>query len=584
MPVTDSIESVSLERWRTLAPRFLDYSYQQCWAYAQALALRHHAASEHVAIVSGAEVLGLASVRVRTAPVLKCGIAYIASGPLTRRGWVSDIDRLGRCLRTLQEEYVERRGLVLRILAPLGSPEWNLAATAAFKEAGMTTTDRSRSYRTFLLDVSRTPDVIRTGCSKYWRRNLRRADRAKFTVHIGTTPELFDPMRSLYEQLRRRKQFESALDADFYAGLQPQLDPGEQFTAGLIEMDGEPVAGLVWSMLGDTCVPLLLAADESGLLSYAVYLLQWRSIVDAHERGMRYYDLGGIDPETNVGVYNFKKGLRGLDLWAPGPFEAVPSIVRGVITHKAEDLYRCVKQARRPDRRQAAGADALEPALPASGSGSGSDGPKLRRAKDDDVEKLMTICRGSFPNTLRWQVGGAPARGWWGAALPSPSCETWVSVHDDDVQGFVVLVTDERTWAVEKRTSRGSSRQWLSALLTRPWKLGAHLLYAVRQRARKPSADTPRAVARTPQDNRTWVELIAVAPRYYGQGVAADLLQQAESRTRELDRRAVQLTVRSTNGIAIRRYARSGYGLVQASDGGLILGKRMEKVSSPLES
>ncbi|MHC4613853.1 MAG: lipid II:glycine glycyltransferase FemX [Planctomycetota bacterium] len=308
MPVTDSIESVSLERWRTLAPRFLDYSYQQCWAYAQALALRHHAASEHVAIVSGAEVLGLASVRVRTAPVLKCGIAYIASGPLTRRGWVSDIDRLGRCLRTLQEEYVERRGLVLRILAPLGSPEWNLAATAAFKEAGMTTTDRSRSYRTFLLDVSRTPDVIRTGCSKYWRRNLRRADRAKFTVHIGTTPELFDPMRSLYEQLRRRKQFESALDADFYAGLQPQLDPGEQFTAGLIEMDGEPVAGLVWSMLGDTCVPLLLAADESGLLSYAVYLLQWRSIVDAHERGMRYYDLGGIDPETNVGVYNFRGG------------------------------------------------------------------------------------------------------------------------------------------------------------------------------------------------------------------------------------------------------------------------------------
>ncbi|MHC4613854.1 MAG: GNAT family N-acetyltransferase [Planctomycetota bacterium] len=159
-----------------------------------------------------------------------------------------------------------------------------------------------------------------------------------------------------------------------------------------------------------------------------------------------------------------------------------------------------------------------------------------------------------------------------------------MSVHDDDVQGFVVLVTDERTWAAEKRTSRGSSRQWLSALLTRPWKLGAHLLYAVRQRARKPSADTPRAVARTPQDNRTWVELIAVAPRYYGQGVAADLLQQAESRTRELDRRAVQLTVRPTNGIAIRRYARSGYGLVQASGGGLILGKRMEKVSSPSES
>ncbi|MHC5006189.1 MAG: GNAT family N-acetyltransferase [Planctomycetota bacterium] len=581
MSVTASIESVGLDRWRKLAPRFLDYSYQQCWAYAQALALRNHAACEHVAIVSGAEVLGLASVRVRTAPVLKCGIAYIAAGPLTRRGWVDDIDRLTRCLEALRAEYVERRGLVLRILAPLGSPEWNLAATAAFRNADMVPTDRSRSYRTLLLNVNRPPEAIRKDCSKYWRRNLRRADRAKFTVQIGTTQELFDPMRSLYEQLRRRKQFESALDADFYAALQPQLSPTERFTAGLVEMDGEPVAGLVWSMLGDTCVPLLLAADEPGLLNYAVYLLQWRSIVSAHERGMWYYDLGGIDPEGNVGVYNFKKGLRGLDLWAPGPFESVPSVVRGAITHGAEDLYRCVKHGRRPDRRQSAWADAMEPALPDSSAAAGSDGPKLRRASTGDVEKLITICRGSFPDTLRWQVGGTPARGWWASALPSPSCETWVSVHDDDVQGFVVLVTDEKTWANEKRSSRGSRRQWLSALLRRPWKLGGHVLYWLRQRVRKPSADAPREIARTPQDERTWVELIAVAPHHRGQGVAADLLQQAESRTRELDRQAVQLTVGSGNGLAIRRYARSGYGLVQELDRGMILGKRMEKASSP---
>jgi ribosomal protein S18 acetylase RimI-like enzyme len=71
--------------------------------------------------------------------------------------------------------------------------------------------------------------------------------------------------------------------------------------------------------------------------------------------------------------------------------------------------------------------------------------------------------------------------------------------------------------------------------------------------------------------------MIAVAPHHGGQGVAADLLQQAEARTRELERHAVQLTVESADRLAIHRYARSGYGLVQASDGGLILGKRMEE-------
>ena len=38
------------------------------------------------------------------------------------------------------------------------------------------------------------------------------------------------------------------------------------------------------------------------------------------------------------------------------------------------------------------------------------------------------------------------------------------------------------------------------------------------------------------------------------------------------------MTVESADRLAIHRYARSGYGLVHASDGGLILGKRMEEV------
>jgi GNAT superfamily N-acetyltransferase len=576
MPRHCTIEIVTQERWRELAPRYRDYSYQQCWAYARAMGVRHRAACEHVAIVSGAEVLGLASVRIRTAPLVRCGVAYITGGPLTRRSAVDDIDRLTRCLAALQAEYVERRGLVLRILAPLGSPEWNVAASAAFQRAGMVATDRSRSYRTMLLDLGRPLDLVRKACSKYWRRNLRRGERASFEVRIGTEPELFDPMHSLYEQLRRRKQFEAPFDVPFLSALQAGLGSREQLTVGLVEADGLPVAGLVWSALGDTCLPLLLAADESGLLSYAVYVMQWASIVDAHERGMRYYDLGGIDPEGNVGVYNFKKGLRGVDLWAPGPFEAVPSFVKTAITHGAEDLYKHVAQVRRCGRQASRDGEGIEPATPAARGDLLGEQPKLRRAESGDVDKLITICRAGFPDTLRWQVGGAPARRWWSAALPSDSCETWVSVSDDDLQGFVVLVTDEQTWAREKRTAKGT-KHWLTALLARPWTLGVHLWRRLRQRFGPDRRDEAVWVARTPPGDRTWVELIAVAPRHRGQGVAADLLQQAEARTRQLERRAVQLTVEAANRPALRRYLRSGYGLVHESEGGLVLGKRMEE-------
>jgi hypothetical protein len=286
--------------------------------------------------------------------------------------------------------------------------------------------------------------------------------------------------------------------------------------------------------------------------------------VIAHLRGIRYYDLGGIDPQTRAGAYHFKKGLRGIDLWAPGPFESAPSALKAAFTHGAEDLYRHLGLARRS-----------RPSSPKPGVAA-----TLRRATAGDVEKLITICRGSFPDTLRWQVGGTPARRWWAAALPSTACETWVSVSDDDVQGVVVLVTDEQKWAAERRAARGSRRQWLAALLRRPWKAGAVVRRFLRRRATAATAGAPQRVAHTPPQDRTWVEMFAVAARPDEPGVAAGLLRQVESRTRELDRHAVQVTVRPADRPALRRYARCGFGLVHRSRRALILAKRLGRTET----
>ena len=335
----DVVQAVDHERWRTCSRRFLDHNYQHTWAYADALARRRHATSEHVEIVSEGETLGLASVRIRSLSLLGGGVAYITGGPLTRMGRDDDIDRLGRCLDLLEREYVSRRRLVLRVLAPLGSPEWNAKATAAFEQAGWIRAARGRSYRTLLLDLSGPLDQVKAGCSKYWRRNLRRSERESFVVRVGTTRELLDPIRDLHLRLLARKRFRVSLDAEFYAGLQERLADDERFLASLVELDGEPVAGLMVSLLGDTCIPVILATDETGRRGYAAYLLQWHSIITARERGARYYDLGGIDPDRNVGVYNFKKGMRGLDMCAPGPFERTPRGIKGALIRGAEGVY-----------------------------------------------------------------------------------------------------------------------------------------------------------------------------------------------------------------------------------------------------
>lgn len=345
MKCSDAIIPVNKDQWQAMATRFLDNNYQQSWEYSQALAEMRHAKCEHIAIQSDDELLGLANIRLRSLPVIGGGIAYVSGGPLTRLGNDGDIDRLRRCINALQKVYVEKRGLALRILSPIGCPLWNEQASRVFEEAGFNITDRSRSYRTFLLDINRSLDDIRSTCSKYWRRNLRRSEQKGFEVTAGESSKDFQSVCYLYEQLLGRKKFSADLNAEFYADLQTQLSGDKRFIAFTVRNDGVAVAGLLCSMLGDTCVPLILAADEQGLRNYAVYLLQWRSIEVAHERGLCHYDLGGIDPDKNVGVYNFKKGLRGLDVQAPGPFESSPADFRYAITRQAENLYRRLKRA-----------------------------------------------------------------------------------------------------------------------------------------------------------------------------------------------------------------------------------------------
>ena len=44
-----------------------------------------------------------------------------------------------------------------------------------------------------------------------------------------------------------------------------------------------------------------------------------------------YYDLGGIDPDGNPGVYHFKKGLGGLHATMAGPFEMHPNVMKKIM-------------------------------------------------------------------------------------------------------------------------------------------------------------------------------------------------------------------------------------------------------------
>ena len=243
--------------------------------------------------------------------------------------------------------YVDRRGLLLRIAALPGAVDWTTAQRAAFTASGFAANDRLPAYRTFLLDIARPLVEIRKSLAQKWRNGLNRAERNGLTIRAGTGADLFAVFQELYADLRERKEFGVDLDASFYVRVQRELTPDEKFTVTLAEYEGRPVAGHVGSLLGDTGVYLLGASNRTGLDLKASYLLQWHVLAAGQTRGCAWYDLGGIDPEGNPGVYHFKAGLGGTSVTAPGPFELPPRRSAGAVISAAEGVYRGLRTLHR---------------------------------------------------------------------------------------------------------------------------------------------------------------------------------------------------------------------------------------------
>jgi lipid II:glycine glycyltransferase (peptidoglycan interpeptide bridge formation enzyme) len=154
-------------------------------------------------------------------------------------------------------------------------------------------------------------ETLRKGLDQKWRNQLNASERNGLVVVEGTSDDLFDRFAGIYHELLDRKRFETTVDIEEFRRIQRALPEPLKMTLMLCEKDGRLMSGLVASAMGDTGIYLLGATSAEGMKSKGSYLLQWRMMQRFKERGCRWYDLGGINPDKNPGVYHFKQGFGG---------------------------------------------------------------------------------------------------------------------------------------------------------------------------------------------------------------------------------------------------------------------------------
>jgi len=306
---------------------FDDASVYQTFAYG---GVRWGAKNlSHLVLKADGEVLGIAQLRIVRPTPLKFGMAYLRWGPLCdRRGKPLNPEIFKIMAGALVDEYVSKRKLFLRVLPnAFAGTERAEAMQSAFANFTREDLTAENTYRTLVLDLSPSVPELRKNLDAKWRNKLSGAEKNHLKVIAGNGLGEYQIFCQLYQEMRKRKAFETTVDVEEFQRIQEELAEPHRMRILICEDQGIPVAGLVVSAMGNSAIYLLGATSDAGLNAKGAYLLQWTMIQWLKENGFRWYDLGGINPEANPGVYTFKKGMSGVDVCQISPLVESGSVL-----------------------------------------------------------------------------------------------------------------------------------------------------------------------------------------------------------------------------------------------------------------
>ncbi len=334
-----TLRFVSNAEWPELAGRFQDFSFEQSLSYSAAAAAQIGGKVRFVLLEQDGTVVAAASVRIKTVPGFRRGIAWIASGPLMllSGGALPDDDLQLEILNALHRQFVKKEGHILRLRFPalaFHAPD-HMAQIAA--KAGFMPTSRASAYRSIAIDLGPDEDALMKQLNGKWRTDLRYAFKSGITLEKGNNPDLIARFMVLFEEIQSAKNFRPDITPEFHFALS---GPDFKHDILIATKDGQDLGGIVIGTCGKTAVYLFGATSDAGRRLRAGYFLTWSGISISRERGLDWYDLGGVDADANPSVARFKQRMNATSIEAAGPFEArpggvFPKLVSGLETLRA---------------------------------------------------------------------------------------------------------------------------------------------------------------------------------------------------------------------------------------------------------
>ncbi|MGQ9368072.1 lipid II:glycine glycyltransferase FemX [Azospirillum sp. ST 5-10] len=165
-------------------------------------------------------------------------------------------------------------------------------------------------YRTVWLDLARSDEELRAGLARDWRQRLKGAQRAGLVLDLD--PEAKNlPWLVKQEQEQARTKRYREMSGALTVRLRNALHKNDGVLMAAALHQGRPAACALFLGHGTAATYQIGWSDETGRKTGAMRLVLWEAIGALRRRGVRWLDLGGINPETVPGVTEFKLGTGG---------------------------------------------------------------------------------------------------------------------------------------------------------------------------------------------------------------------------------------------------------------------------------
>ncbi len=326
---TVEVDKITKKEWEAILPEFDDATIYQTWSYG---AVRWGEENlSHLVLKCNDEIVGLAQATIKKIPGIKAGIAYVPWGPLwMKKGSAVENEKFKKILSALKEEYAHQRGLLLRVFPNVYDFQGNIFPEIMQSEKFIRNEDLP-NYRTLLVDITPSMDELRRKLNPKWRNKLSGAEKNNLKLVVGTSDDLYQIFQNLQKEMEDRKEYIPGVNYDEFGLIQKDLPEHLKMKIAICENEGESIACTIVTAIGSAGIYILGATGNKGLNMKGSYLLHWRLIDWLKDKGCKYYDLGGINPDKNPGVYNFKAGMNGMDVSHIGQYEYSESSISKIV-------------------------------------------------------------------------------------------------------------------------------------------------------------------------------------------------------------------------------------------------------------